>query len=331
MPLKTCRTLSYYATLFCFCLLLVSTPLWVSRRKQWETLSEDNWMTGEESGFEMFGINRRDRWDRWLKFQKNVEKKIQHQIHRIEAVEVDSNSTGYLSHRTAVTIKRPFRGNHEDIANWNALSCYLTHRKVWQQVIKYQRYGIVFEDDAVIRRNHLVRYRFLAELEQVFAAIPSAVVFIGYLSTQSLEGFPWVPETKVSPHYLDITGNSVMGTHAYAISPQAAAFLLNVSLPVEVQIDAFLCNSAFLYPHQIRILARRKSKFRQAFHVSDIQSICFRCLFPYETPKYFLAIGIFVSLLITMFVYLLVPCTKRKAFFRYLWQYCPLCVKTRDK
>lgn len=82
MPLKTCRTLSYYATLFCFCLLLVSTPLWVSRRKQWETLSEDNWMTGEESGFEMFGINRRDRWDRWLKFQKNVEKKIQHQIHR---------------------------------------------------------------------------------------------------------------------------------------------------------------------------------------------------------------------------------------------------------
>lgn len=321
--IHTCRLLTLaLLVLFCFLVFfsLVSNASWFFSfgQKQWEPLSEEYWMTGEESGFELFGINRGDRLDRWRKFQENVEKKIQHQVHRVEAVQVDRNWTKWLSHRAAVTIWRPYRGNHEDVANWNAVSCYLTHRKVWQQVIQYQKPGIIFEDDAVIRHNRLVRYRFLSELEQVFAKIPSAVIFLGYLSTQPLEGFPWVPSSPVSRHYVEITGNSVMGTHAYAISPEAAAFLLNISLPVEVQIDAFLCNTAFLYPHKLHILVRRKSKFRQAFHVSDIQSLCFRCLFPYETPKY-IAFIVLLVILVIMIVSLHVS-WMRKQIHSYLWK-----------
>ncbi|GJD07807.1 hypothetical protein Gasu2_21440 [Galdieria sulphuraria] len=305
---KACRVVLSFVALFSLFVVVSLSPSWFSSfgQNKLETLAEDSWMTGEESGFEIFGINRRDRLDRWRKFQRNVENKIQHHVHRVEAVEMERNWTSWLSPRAAVTIWRPYRGNHEDIANWNA----------------FQRPGIVFEDDAVIRRNHLVRYRFLAELEQVFSQIPKAVIFLGYLSTQSLEGFPWVPVTQVSQHYLDITGNSVMGTHAYAISPQAAAFLLNASLPVEVQIDAFICNTAFLYPHELHILVRRKSKFQQAFHVSDIQSICFRCLFPYETPKYFIAIAIFVVVTIVVGC-LHIPLTKRQAICQYLLKRYP--------
>ncbi|GJQ14364.1 hypothetical protein GpartN1_g6155.t1 [Galdieria partita] len=321
---KAYRVIFPFIAVFCFFFIVSQIPsgLFGFGQNRLETLSGDSWMTGEESGFELFGINRRDRLDRWRKFQRNVEQKIQHQVHRVEAVEMEKNWSNWLSPRCAVTIWRPYRGNHEDIANWNAVSCYLTHRKVWEQIVQFQKPGIVFEDDAVIRRNHLVRYQFLAELEQVFTRFPKAVVFLGYLSTQSLEGFPWVPSTQVSRHYLDITGNSVMGTHAYAISPQAAEFLVNVSLPIEVQIDAFICNTAFLYPHKLQILVRRKSKFRQAFHVSDIQSICFRCLFPYETPKYLIAIAILIVFAIVI-VCLHIPVARMQAVCPYFLKRFP--------
>eukprot|EP00871_Galdieria_phlegrea_P001859 jgi/Galph1/2674/GphlegSOOS_G1330.1 len=290
-----------------FSLVLVQTlkngPSWFFgyRDHRLDSLSEESWMTGDESGFEFFVINRKDREDRWMNFQKNVEQKLQHEIRRVEAVEVDGNWTEVVSNRAAMTVKRPYRGNHEDIANWNAVSCYLTHRKVWEQVLQFQRNSIVFEDDASFRKRRMLRYRFLAELEDVFTKYPNAVVFLGYLSIQAMSGFSWKPSKQVSRHYLDITGNSATGTHAYAIAPRAAEFLMNTSLPVEVQIDAFLCYAAFRYPEKVRIFVRRSSMFSQSFHASDIQSICFRCILPFETPTYI--ITIIASILLCLSLY----------------------------
>jgi GR25 family glycosyltransferase involved in LPS biosynthesis len=127
------------------------------------------------------------------------------------------------------------------------IGCGMSHRKVWRQVMRSNRAGLVFEDDAVLVDDFPLR------VKEALAACPSDydVLVLGcfFLCNANRE-YPLV-ETVVRPFFdtRDDTrtwthGSTTVfvperfaGTHAYIVSPKGARALLKAIPKIRWHVD----------------------------------------------------------------------------------------------
>ena len=189
--------------------------------------------------------------------------------------------------------------NISDLPTRGAIGCALSHITLWKKLVHSGADAmVVFEDDAELTRSP-------EEIEVILErarAHPYDVFFLGLRfpletileqrTTPADDEFRWVHS-----HFWE--------THAYVIRKPAARALLKHALPIDVQIDAYMCaqaksqNLRYLC-HNATLARQRRSIFDSSVQAS-IWTQCAPCRLP---PP--LRSGIFAGILAVILVALLV-------------------------
>lgn len=155
--------------------------------------------------------------------------------------------------------------NMSDLPTPGAIGCSLSHIALWRRLVRDMSARdddvmVVFEDDAQLTRSP-------AEIEAVLARakrLPYDVFFLGLrfpLETafetrteRADDEFRWV-----HAHFWE--------THAYAIRKRAARKLLAHALPIDTQIDAYMCTQ--MRTQGLRFLCHNATLARQRRSILD--------------------------------------------------------------
>jgi GR25 family glycosyltransferase involved in LPS biosynthesis len=108
------------------------------------------------------------------------------------------------------------------------LGFYLTHTKLWDYSVEHNKTIFVMDDDIDVNPN------FDIELEGILSELPETFDFcyLGYYDTQ-YEKIPYSEK-------LFIPKGQFCGPHGYIISPKGAKKLLELSYPIDFQLDSKL-------------------------------------------------------------------------------------------
>ena len=191
---------------------------------------------------------------------------------RFPCVRADIKSAPLTSRARAVLQGHMSTLNISDLPSRGAIGCALSHIALWKRLVQSTAdHMVVFEDDAELTRSP-------AEIEAILqraSAHPYDVFFLGLRfpletvfeqrTTPADDEFRWVHS-----HFWE--------THAYVIRKPAARALLKHALPIDVQIDAYMCTQAkaqnLRYMCHTATLARQR---RSIFDSSVQASIWTQC------------------------------------------------------
>jgi len=204
----------------------------------------------------IFVINLKKRKERWRKTMQRLSLCgfDPGTVRRVEAVDGKelfrndpSRLKSVLADRAYAEIQHRTRSYHEQLT-LGAVGCALSHISVWREVVKKQiPEALVFEDDIVPSRN------FKVLLSERWPEIPRDrdLVFLGCWHRKS--------PAAVNKHV--VRPVKIFRTHAYVISRQGAAILMNEVFPLKVQLDAYLSG---MFP-LLHVYAFRPRLVRQGF------------------------------------------------------------------
>lgn len=174
-----------------------------------------------------FVINLDERKDRLQHIQK-VGKKLKLDLHRISAVKgidlkMDTLPVSSFV-KTSLKLKKRFSKIH--LTEYGEVGCFLSHRKIWEQVQNEGESCLVLEDDA--------------------DPLPQASEYLNRVKESNYdliilgihEG-KFSPQIQSFPNWLD-TGKLLTGSCAYILTSSAAKKLYEASHVIDLSVDLFL-------------------------------------------------------------------------------------------
>jgi GR25 family glycosyltransferase involved in LPS biosynthesis len=183
----------------------------------------------------VYVINLDRRPDRWQFIRGMLMANGFHDIHRISAV--DGRTLGAAKINQLVTpqgretFKRE-RKRHEELGSLGAVGCYLSHVDAWGIIKQSGRPGIVVEDDATL----IPSFQQSSVFKQPdLMCKPYDLVLLGYAKLRDDEMTLREDKDAIVPFR-----SMFFGTHFYYITPQGARKLLEIALPMEIQLDAWM-------------------------------------------------------------------------------------------
>lgn len=172
---------------------------------------------------------------------------------RFSAVNGHSLDLAELQRNNIVRMKKHSFFNHNKNGRsslMGSIGCALTHRKIWEKVMKTNQNTLVFEDDIIIPKN------FWGKLNKNLINVPSEwdIVFLGGVRIYGKKESDDLIKAKTTQ--TNLWNNC--GTYAYIVNPNSAKKLLNITDPIETYLDIQMnrhyndLNVYYIYPSIIK-------------------------------------------------------------------------------
>lgn len=199
--------------------------------------------------------------------------------------------------------------NISDFPSWGAVGCSLSHIELWRRLVQspYQSM-VVFEEDALLTRSK-------NEIEDIIEraeSLPYDVFWLGLrfpLETIFEKRTSYVEEAPefrwVHSHFWE--------THAYIIRKSAARTLLRNALPLDVQIDAYMCMQ--MKSQNLKFMCHESTLAKQptfGILTSSIQASVLTQCGPCRLPTPFRSVIFAFALLTVVIIALVLACTCRR-------------------
>ena len=201
----------------------------------------------------VYVINLDRRPDRWEMAQKTLRQAGFMDIERVSAIDgklIDSNQLKHLVDPSVISSLGKVRKNHEDLGSVGAIGCYLSHYKVWNQIIESNQPAIIVEDDLVCHPllNEFSLAKDISPLKNFDFALLASVVREPNL----------LPSKRVPQGVYPYHGMFFL-LHFYYITPVGARFFSSDSLPIKYQVDSYMS-----------FKIKENPKFRSGVHIPDM-------------------------------------------------------------
>ena len=192
-----------------------------------------------------------------------------------EAVDGKTLSSDYIrqvvSLRTYHNIQKSHRALDIEISTLGGVGCYLTHFKIWNDMINNGHDTIlVLEDDFVTRSAYKTIATYLNNIPNDYC--------IAFLYHGSV---PFTNSYKFLNEYWSLSNNTRMyGTLGYVLSRDCAKDLIKGAFPIEMQVDAYINHLTRYSDKQSKRLYSNINLFgheAEGFFDTDIQDMCISC------------------------------------------------------
>jgi len=199
-------------------------------------------------------INRAARTDRWDVMRRQIALAPFLRAERVDAVEgaalaTDPTALQRLSLRARSTLL--VKQVATDIDSWGAVGCTESHIRVWTAIVARGQPAFVFEDDAMLG---------VGKLALLAAALAHGARGLDYICLGSHTvrrptavvplRLPLPPSAAAHarvPRHVDVQlvvpfphGTLATGSHAYWVTPRAAAAFIECARPIEVAVDTYM-------------------------------------------------------------------------------------------
>lgn len=212
---------------------------------------------------------RRDRYEAFMDHARLAGIPLNsNKIQKISAVDAKSFTMPPEKHPsisilTAHNIKNKVRRSHYEIDKAGAIGCSLSHFKAWDMCVRNGKPTMIFEDDAIIPPDFIVR------ANTMLADLPKSWDMVTFNNTTFSGGErACKPSNDTNSNSPWMTCQSLMGAQAYMLSPHGAKILLDHAYPIELHVDAYLAFMARL--GYITMLWHPMVEVLQPFTDSDI-------------------------------------------------------------
>ena len=159
-----------------------------------------------------------------------------------------------------------------DIRSVGAIGCYLSHHKIWEDMIKNDyKNVIVFEDDTSNVKNYEKIIEFLNNLP-----VDYDIAFLNYYN-YNISRKDGNELTNINNHWCVSLDNTYFFTDSYVISKKGAEKLIEKAFPISEQVDAYIHNIATLNSNFKRYFSKKKLFKQNGEFESNIQDDCFKC------------------------------------------------------
>lgn len=195
----------------------------------------------------VYVINLDRRFDRWMRVRDVLQSAGFNNIRRISAIDgqhlSDHQIKQILTSEAYESIGK-VRTSHEQLGSVGAIGCYLSHYKVWGEILASKTPGFVVEDDLILQQNiykYIMKQQNIKDLD---------MILFGYLV---LRDRAYKNNQNIIPY-----GGRFFGTQFYYITPLGAAKLLTSALPMKYQVDSYIS------------LENRAGNIRLAYHSPNL-------------------------------------------------------------
>jgi len=255
----------------------------------------------------VYVINLDRRTDRWNEIEILLKNQGFSNIQRMSAIDgklIDSFHVKKIVDPSIYNQLGKLRNNHEDLGSLGAVGCYLSHYKIWQDILKTNTPAIIIEDDIKFEENwdqhNIVKNSSLLK-NYDFA-------LLGYATHIPLApSLPSLQKNTLLPFH-----KQFFMTHFYYLTPEGAQFFLNQSLPMKYQVDSYM---------SMKIMDKMGLKFKSAIHIpslagqkfgsTDIQTpmtLYAQAYFIIDYVKYYtcspFGLYLFIIFLLIIFIYM---------------------------
>jgi GR25 family glycosyltransferase involved in LPS biosynthesis len=201
----------------------------------------------------VYVINLDRRPDRWEMTQKNLRQAGFIDIERVSAVDgklIDSNQLNRIVDPSVVNSLGKARKNHEDLGSVGAIGCYLSHYKVWNQIIESNKPAIIVEDDLICHPllNEFSLSKNISPLKNFDFALLASCIREPHL----------LPSRRVPQGIYPYHGMFFL-LHFYYITPVGARFFSYDALPIKYQVDSYMS-----------FKIKENKDFRSGVHIPDM-------------------------------------------------------------
>lgn len=156
-----------------------------------------------------------------------------------------------ISLKSKYTLKNP--SSYDDIRSVGEIGCYLSHTKIWQEIIDNNyKNCIIFEDDVIPKTNYEMIIKYLDNIPDNYD--------IAYLGWWNRFSFNYVNKNSYwyYTNYNDRNKQNVLGLYSYVISNKGARKLLSKAFPIDIQLDSYVSLYSNVYKDFIRYLSKEK-------------------------------------------------------------------------
>ena len=211
----------------------------------------------------VYVINLDRRPDRWQQVSQHLRNQGFQDITRVPAVDgtkIDSEQIRFLITEKAQKNLGKSRQTHEEFVSLGAVGCFLSHYKVWNQILRSNQPSLVIEDDALF--NHKFPLAKVTKDQSMLR--PYDFFLLGYIDrtgdvrSKTVDG--------LYPFH-----NWFFGTHAYYLTPAGARFFVTDALPINWQVDSYMAKK-IIDNRQFSSGAHKPSLVDQDANTSDIQA-----------------------------------------------------------
>ena len=213
----------------------------------------------------VYVLNLDRRPDRWETASKTLKRAGFTNVERVPAIDgklIDSQQLKKLVSPSVYSTLGKVRKNHEDLGSVGAVGCYLSHYKVWNQIIESNEPAIVVEDDVLC-------HPLLNEFELSKDASPlknfDFVLLASELRERNL--LPRPNTQGVYPYH-----GMFFQTHFYYLTPQGAQFFASKALPIAHQVDSYMAFQIKQFP-EFRSAVHLPNMATQSDSTTDIQTM----------------------------------------------------------
>ena len=211
----------------------------------------------------VYVINLDRRIDRWNDIQNLLQTQGFSNIQRVSAIDgklIDSIHVKKLVDSSIYDDLGKSRNRHEDIGSLGAVGCYLSHYKIWRNIIQTGVPSLIMEDDIQFEKNW-DQYETVKDLRLLK---DHDLVLLGY--------WPYIPQSLfIKKNTLIPFHERFFMTHFYYLTPKGAEFFLNQSLPMKYQVDSYM-SMKIINNLDFKSAAHSPSLAGQNFLSTDIQT-----------------------------------------------------------
>lgn len=201
----------------------------------------------------VYVINLDRRPDRWDLASRTLKRAGFKNIERVSAVDgkmIDSQQLKKLVTPSVYQSLGKVRKHHEDLGSVGAVGCYLSHYKVWNQIIETNQPAIIVEDD-------LLCHPLLNEFELAKDSSPLKNFDFVLLACEPRER-NLLQKTNEKQGIYPYHGMFFL-LHFYYLTPQGAQFFSSGALPISHQVDSYMSFKIKQY-----------SEFKSAVHIPNM-------------------------------------------------------------
>jgi GR25 family glycosyltransferase involved in LPS biosynthesis len=144
-----------------------------------------------------------------------------------------NNINNELTLKAKYTLNSP--SSYNDIRSYGEIGCYLSHTKIWKEIVNNNYSNcIIFEDDVIPKIDYETIVKYLENIPNDYD-----IAYLGWWSRKDMENINKNSYWFYS-NYNDLNKENVLGLYSYIISNSGAKKLLSKAFPIDVQLDTYV-------------------------------------------------------------------------------------------
>lgn len=179
-----------------------------------------------------------------------------------------------LTLKTKYTLNNP--SSYDDIRSYGEIGCYLSHTKIWKEIVNNNYSNcIIFEDDVIPKIDYETIIKYIDNIPSNYD-----IAYLGWWSRNNMNN-----NNKNSywlySNYDNVYKENVLGLYSYIISNSGAKKLLSKAFPIDVQLDTYVSLYNNVNKDFIRYLSKKQLFVADKTVLGDdnTHTVCDKCKF----------------------------------------------------